>query len=126
MIGLLLGDHNLCVERLWYLARYRDAVPPQHRLCRFCRGGIQDEVHVLFDCSVNPRLVELRSQFLETLMDCDPATMEACMEIPNDDFMLKPVPSRKAVQAYAKQIFLVLSHFDETPRYFPAGFRLPG
>jgi hypothetical protein len=77
MTGLLLGDHNLSVERLRYPARYREAIPRQHRLCRFCRGGVEDEVHALFDCTANLRLVELRSQFLKTLMICDSPTQRS-------------------------------------------------
>ncbi|KAJ7090615.1 hypothetical protein C8R44DRAFT_990643 [Mycena epipterygia] len=56
MTGLLLGDHNLSIERLRYPVHYRDAVPRQHWLCRFCRGGVEDEVHALFDCDAEPRL----------------------------------------------------------------------
>ncbi|KAJ7889623.1 hypothetical protein B0H13DRAFT_1610154, partial [Mycena leptocephala] len=36
LTGLLLGDHLLSVERLRYPARYREAVPHDHRLCRLC------------------------------------------------------------------------------------------
>ncbi|KAJ7918680.1 hypothetical protein B0H13DRAFT_2435218 [Mycena leptocephala] len=126
MTGLLLGDHNLSVERLRYPARYREAIPRQHRLCRFCRGDIEDEVHALFDCTADPRLVELRSRFLETLRICDSTTWDSYKRISNYDFMLKLVPSRKAVQVFAKYIFLVLSHYAEFPRYFPVAFRIPG
>ncbi|KAJ6557646.1 hypothetical protein B0H19DRAFT_947095, partial [Mycena capillaripes] len=118
MTGLLLGDHNLSVERLRYPARCRDAVPHEHRLCRCCQGGIEDEVHALFDCTGNPRLVELRSQFLDSLKSVDTATAEPHRKMSNYDFMLKIFLSRKAVALYAKYIFLVLSVFDETPRYF--------
>ncbi|KAJ6566128.1 hypothetical protein B0H19DRAFT_1024982 [Mycena capillaripes] len=65
--GRLLGDHNLSVERLQYPARSRDAVPRENRLCQFCRGGIEDEVHALLDCTGNPRIFKLRSQFLNSL-----------------------------------------------------------
>ncbi|KAJ7887948.1 hypothetical protein B0H13DRAFT_2342185 [Mycena leptocephala] len=40
LTGLLLGDHNLSVERLRYPARYREIVPRRFRLCRFCRGSV--------------------------------------------------------------------------------------
>jgi hypothetical protein len=71
MTGLLLGDHNLSVERLRYPARYRNAVPREHRLCRFCRRAVEDEVHALFDCSADFRLVDLRTDFLDSLLNCD-------------------------------------------------------
>ncbi|KAJ6560389.1 hypothetical protein B0H19DRAFT_944586 [Mycena capillaripes] len=122
--GLLLGDHNLSVERLRYPARYRDAVPREHWLCRFCRGGIEDEVHALFDCTANARLIELRSQFLNSLKFLDPTTADAYMIMSSYNFMLKVFPSRKAIALYAKYIFHVLSVFDDTSRYFPVVFRL--
>ncbi|KAJ6551328.1 hypothetical protein B0H19DRAFT_950919 [Mycena capillaripes] len=125
MTSLLLGDHNLSVERLRYPARYRDAVPRDHRLCRLCRGAIEDEVHALFDCSASPRLVNLRSDFLAALKVCDPAILEAYLKILNYNFMLKLISSRKAVQAFAKYICLVLGLFDESPRYFPVVLRIP-
>ncbi|KAJ7157667.1 hypothetical protein C8R43DRAFT_1183068, partial [Mycena crocata] len=63
--GLLLGDHNLSVERLRYPARYRAKVPREFRLCRLCRGAVADETHALLDCNTEERLVILRSDFLD-------------------------------------------------------------
>ncbi|KAF7356855.1 Reverse transcriptase domain-containing protein [Mycena venus] len=125
MTGLLLGDHNLSVERLCYRARYRDPVPRQFRLCRFCRSGVEDEVHALFDCTNEPRLVTLRTTFLDELASRDPAVRATYLAVPNYDFLLKMVASKKAVQLFAKYIFLVLSLFQETPRFFPVVFRIP-
>ncbi|KAJ6536218.1 hypothetical protein B0H19DRAFT_1271009 [Mycena capillaripes] len=106
MTSLLLGDHNLSVERLRYPARYRDAVPRDHT----------------FAC---PRLVNMRTDFLAALNICDTALRDAYMKIPNYDFMLKLISSRKAVQVFAKYICLVLGLFDESPRYFPVVLRIP-
>ncbi|KAJ7494670.1 hypothetical protein B0H11DRAFT_2002927 [Mycena galericulata] len=124
--GLLLGDHNLAVERLRYPVRYREAVPRQHRLCRLCRGAVEDEVHALFDCVANPRLLELRARFLDSLTFCDPVVRASYMEMSTYDFMLKLIASRKAIQSFAKYIFLVLNLFQEFPLYFPVIFRIPG
>ncbi|KAJ7195259.1 hypothetical protein GGX14DRAFT_377284 [Mycena pura] len=125
MTGLLLGDHNLSVERLRYATRYRHAVPREHRLCRFCWAAIEDEVHALFNCTGTPRLTEFRSQFLEALKSIDSGTWDSYMKLSNYNFMLKILPSRKAVALYAKYIYQVLSVFDETPRYLPVAFRIP-
>ncbi|KAJ7078793.1 hypothetical protein C8R44DRAFT_654372, partial [Mycena epipterygia] len=126
LTGLLLGDHNLSVERLRYPARYRDAVPRQHRLCRFCRGAVEDEVHALFECDVEPRLVELRARFMQKLDRCDPMMHASHMEMSKYDFMVKLFSSRKAIQAVAMYVYLVLCLFQETARYFPVVFRIPG
>ncbi|KAJ7679003.1 hypothetical protein DFH06DRAFT_1165435 [Mycena polygramma] len=123
MTGLLLGDHNLSVERLRYPARYRDAVPRHLRLCRFCRAGVEDEVHALFDCVADARLVELRADFLQVLTGRDATARSLYTTVPNYEFMLKLVSSRKAVQIFAKYIFLVLELFQMTPRFFPVVFR---
>ncbi|KAJ7157725.1 hypothetical protein C8R46DRAFT_1195605 [Mycena filopes] len=119
MTGLLLGDHNLSSERLRYPSRYRSAVPRNFRLCRFCRAAVEDEVHALFDCIHDAGLVELRRNFLDSLAPCDPVVWGSYTVISNYDFMLRLVASRKAVQIFAKYIFLVLSLYQETPRYYP-------
>ncbi|KAJ7453207.1 hypothetical protein FB451DRAFT_955944, partial [Mycena latifolia] len=116
---LYLGDHNLSVERLRYPARYRDAVPREFRLCRLCRGAVEDEVHALFDCTAQDRLVQLRSRFLASLSICDPSVRALHMQMSNYDFLLKLVSSRKAVEAFAKYVFDVLDLFQGFPRYFP-------
>ncbi|KAJ6487246.1 hypothetical protein C8R47DRAFT_979351 [Mycena vitilis] len=121
--GLLLGDHNLSVERLRYPPRYRDAVPRHLRLCRFCRNGVEDEVHALFDCAGEAQLIDLRADFLRALACSDGAVWELYTTIPNYEFMLKLVASRKAVQLFAKFIFLVLELFQTAPRFFPVVFR---
>ncbi|KAJ7694012.1 hypothetical protein B0H14DRAFT_3530891 [Mycena olivaceomarginata] len=123
MTGLLLGDHNLSVERLRYGTRYRKPVPRKFRLCRFCRGAVEDEVHALFDCVTEPRLIELRANFLGSLATRDPGLRALYGSIPNYEFLLQVISSRKAVQIFAKHIYLVLCVFQDTPRYFPLAFR---
>ncbi|KAJ7222336.1 hypothetical protein GGX14DRAFT_353047, partial [Mycena pura] len=115
MTGLLLGDHNLSVERLRYATRYRVAIPCELRLCRFCRAGVKDEVHALYDCMGDPRLVELRSHFLSSLKLLDPVTWGFYMKIDNYDFMLKVFPSRKAVALYARYIHCMMSSASSMP-----------
>ncbi|KAJ7186300.1 hypothetical protein GGX14DRAFT_374880, partial [Mycena pura] len=108
MTCLLLGDDNLSVERLRYATHYRESIPRELRLCRFCRGGIEDEVHALFNCIGNPSLVQLRAQFLDALKSVNSGTWDSYMKMSNYDSMLKIFPSRKAVAIYAEYIFLVL------------------
>ncbi|KAJ7656247.1 hypothetical protein DFH06DRAFT_991790 [Mycena polygramma] len=125
LTGLLLGDHLLSVERLRYPACYRDAVPRNLRLCRFCRGAVEDEVHALFDCTANARLVELRARFLDKLSICDPVLRAFHSQVSNYDFLLKLVPSRKAVRLFAMYVYDVLGLYQEFPRFFPVVLRLP-
>ncbi|EJD43025.1 hypothetical protein AURDEDRAFT_19580, partial [Auricularia subglabra TFB-10046 SS5] len=52
---LLLCDHELAVERL----RWED-VDHRRRLCRFCRGAVEDAQHALMVCSGSEQLTTLR------------------------------------------------------------------
>ncbi|KAJ6455520.1 hypothetical protein C8R47DRAFT_1166133 [Mycena vitilis] len=106
-------------------ARYRDAVPRNLRLCRFCRGAVEDEVHALFDCTTNARLVELRARFLDKLSICDPVLWAFHSRVSNYDFLLRLVPSRKAVRLFAMYVDDVLGMYQEFPRFFPVVLRLP-
>ncbi|KAJ7881351.1 hypothetical protein B0H14DRAFT_2224298, partial [Mycena olivaceomarginata] len=116
MTGLLLGDHNLSVERLRYGTRYRKPVPCEFRHCRFCRGAVEDEVHVPFDCIAEPRLIELKANFLGSLATRDPGLRAIYGSIPNYEFLLKVISSREAVQMFAKHTYLVLCVFQDTPQ----------
>ncbi|KAJ7812593.1 hypothetical protein B0H13DRAFT_1666147, partial [Mycena leptocephala] len=102
---------------------YRMPVPHEFRLCRFCRGSVEDEVHALFECAAEPRLLELRADFLGRLAERDPGLRALYGAIPNYEFLLAVIPSRKAVQILARYIHLVLCVFQDTPRYFPLAFK---
>ncbi|KAJ7127448.1 hypothetical protein C8R43DRAFT_957889 [Mycena crocata] len=123
--GLLLGDHNLSVERLRYPARYRAKVPREFRLCRLCRGAVEDETHALLDCNTEERLVMLRSDFLDGISSRDQALFALYGTMSNYDFLLKLIASRKLIQWVAKYVFNVLALYQEFPRFFPVAFRLP-
>ncbi|KAJ7704257.1 hypothetical protein B0H16DRAFT_1828523 [Mycena metata] len=93
LTGLLLGDHLLSVEWL-----------------RFCRGGVEDEVHTLFDCTGEQRLVQLRDRFLAGLSVCDANIHARYGQITNYDFLLQLVSTRKGIKLFAN---------------FPAGSMIP-
>ncbi|KAJ7458316.1 hypothetical protein B0H11DRAFT_1737868, partial [Mycena galericulata] len=101
-------------------------LPREYRLCRFCRGAVQDEAHALFDCAASVRLVDLRARFLGDLTRRDPRVRSEYGAISNSEFMIKLLASRKAIQLYAMYTFNVLNVFDETPCFFPMIFRIPG
>jgi len=73
-------------------------------------------------------MVGLRAQFLDVLRGHDPVLHALYGKISNYNyiFLFKLVSSRKAVQQFAKYIYLTLRSFDETPRYFPVAFRILG
>jgi hypothetical protein len=49
--SIMFSSHALGVERLRWKERYRAPVPREWRLCRVCHTQVEDEVHVLLDCS---------------------------------------------------------------------------
>ncbi|KAF7357586.1 Reverse transcriptase domain-containing protein [Mycena sanguinolenta] len=124
LTGLLLSDHNLSVERLRYGARYRLPVPRHWRLCRLCRGAVEDEAHALFGCVADSRLVDFRKEFLAKLAGDDPDLRKAHSTIPDYEFLLAVVQSRKAVVVFARFVFLVLQIFQETPAFIPLAYKV--
>ncbi|KAJ7205131.1 hypothetical protein B0H12DRAFT_1282487, partial [Mycena haematopus] len=124
LTGLMLSDHNLGVERLRYGARYRLPVPRHWRLCRFCRGSVEEEAHALFGCVAESRLVEIREEFLAKLASDDPGLRLMYGTMPEYEFLLAVVASRKAVVVFAKFVFLVLQTFRECPAFVPVAFKV--
>ncbi|KAJ7153953.1 hypothetical protein C8R43DRAFT_885216, partial [Mycena crocata] len=107
--------------------RYRAKVPREFRLCRLCRGAVEDETHALLDCNTEERLVMLRSDFLDGISSRDQALFALYGTMSNYDFLLidKLIASRKLIQWVAKYVFNVLALYQEFPRFFPVAFRLP-
>ncbi|KAJ7464598.1 hypothetical protein FB451DRAFT_959005, partial [Mycena latifolia] len=105
---LLLGDHNLSVERLRYPVRYRLPIPREKRLCTFCRDAIEDEVHALLDCVGLASLTALREDFLSDVLARDYALRAAYPSVSHYDFLRRLVSSRRSVTRFAKYVFEVL------------------
>jgi hypothetical protein len=91
---LLLGDHTLSVERLRYPARHRLSIPRHERLCRFCRTGVEDEVHALLDCNTSVRLADMRAQFLEDAFLRDGELKVAFTQMSHYEFLRRLVSLR--------------------------------
>jgi hypothetical protein len=84
---------------------------------------VEDEVHVLFECAPESRLIKLRADFLGSLAAREPGLRALYGSIPNYEFLLVVIPSHKAVQILARYIHLVVCVFQDTPRYFPSAFK---
>ncbi|KAJ7115085.1 hypothetical protein C8R43DRAFT_902791, partial [Mycena crocata] len=122
---LLLGDHTLSVERLRYPVRYRRAIPPEERLCRFCRAAVEDEVHALLDCDAHAPLSVMRAVFLEDAFAYDPELEVAYSMLSHYQFLRHLVSSRRVVIRLAKFVCDVLTLFDKFQRYIPVGYGIP-
>jgi hypothetical protein len=93
---MILSDHNVSVERLRYRVRYRLPIPREERLCRFCRGAVEDEVHALLDCNAHPPLIDLRLPFLREIIALDPALQLFPVSLqlpPSDDVVEEGSPA---------------------------------
>ncbi|KAJ7150825.1 hypothetical protein C8R43DRAFT_1191268 [Mycena crocata] len=121
---LLLSDHNLSVERLRYPARYRMAIPREHRLCRLCELAVEDEVHVLLDCKTHAALSELRSNFLSDIFACDVNLESVFQQMGHYDFLRHVISSRKVVARVAKFVCEVFNLINGLQRYIPAGYEI--
>ncbi|KAF7355918.1 Reverse transcriptase domain-containing protein [Mycena venus] len=122
---LMLSDHNLSVERLRYPGRYRAAAPRHLRLCRFCRGAVEDEAHALLVCTAHDSLQPLRERFLRDIMDqiggfdCKWSADEPY------EFLRLLLSLRKITLRLAKFVADILAVYDSHPRYIPAILYLP-
>ncbi|KAJ7197119.1 hypothetical protein C8J57DRAFT_988766, partial [Mycena rebaudengoi] len=117
---LTVSDHNLSVERLRYPARYRQAIPRDKRLCRFCLVAVEDEVHAMLDCEAYTPLVLMRRECLTDIFGDDPALRPAYGLLTRYEFLQRMLASRKAVTRVAKYVHDVLALFDRFQRFIPA------
>ncbi|KAJ7190574.1 hypothetical protein GGX14DRAFT_604029 [Mycena pura] len=113
---LILSDHNLSVERLRYPGRYRAAAPRHLRLCRFCRGAVEDEAHAL---------LPLRERFLRDIMDDVGGFDHKWAADKPYEFLRFLLSSRKIVLRLAKFVADTLAVYGSHPRYLPATLYLP-
>ena len=115
--SVMFSSHDLAIERLRWRERYRDPVPREWRLCRFCRASVEDEVHALLECCHAPRLLELREEMrreMAAVLPCfywHPDLRIQLLRLLHDKRL--PVP-------IAKFVFNVLSVFYSEPMYVPA------
>ncbi|KAJ7137429.1 hypothetical protein C8R43DRAFT_893660 [Mycena crocata] len=122
---LLLSDHNLSIERLRYPARYRQRIPREERLCRFCLAEVEDEAHALLECQAHIPLVQMREAFLAAVFEIDAKLEEAFDCMNHLDFLRRLLCSRGAITWVAKYVCDVLAIFDKFQRYIPVGYNIP-
>ncbi|KAJ7191224.1 hypothetical protein GGX14DRAFT_381420 [Mycena pura] len=125
LLRLILSDHNLSVERLRYPGRYRAAAPRHLRLCRFCRGAVEDEAHALLVCTAHDGLQPLRERFLHDIMDDVGGFDHKWAADKPYEFLRFLLSSRKIVLRLAKFVADTLAVYDSHPRYIAATLYLP-
>ena len=115
--SVMFSSHDLAIERLRWRERYRDPVPREWRLCRFCRASVEDEVHALLECCHAPRLLELREEMRREVA----AVLPGFYWHPDLRIqLLRLLHDKRLPVPIAKFIFNVLSVFYSEPMYVPA------
>ncbi|KDR75593.1 hypothetical protein GALMADRAFT_489789 [Galerina marginata CBS 339.88] len=114
---LLCSGHSLAVEVLRYRSRYRLVVPRQYRLCRFCHGQIEDEVHALFHCPGSLPLQDARKDFFMALRSISPKWLVCFMESDPVDFIHIILREEPLTIPFAKLAFRVLEHYGTVDLY---------
>ncbi|KAJ6515587.1 hypothetical protein C8R45DRAFT_888502 [Mycena sanguinolenta] len=119
---LYLSAHRLGIEVLRYGERYRDKMPREWRLCRFCHDAVESEAHALFGCTANPDLMELRRDFLQDIYKLLPDFPRVWGTI--DAFLLALVHCHdfNVTQRLAKLTFEVFEVYGSMEIFKPAEY----
>ncbi|KAF5377477.1 hypothetical protein D9615_005367 [Tricholomella constricta] len=116
---LLLSDHLLAVEQLRCHRFSRGRIEQHHRLCCFCHLAIEDEVHTLFGCRSNDRLLSARDRFLDTLFHHNPRLCVLFLSAPATQFVDFPVNHTKTLKPFAAYVHQIFAIYDEVPMCIP-------
>jgi hypothetical protein len=119
--ALMFSTHSLAVERLRWKERYRAPVPREWRLCRFCRGGVEDEVHALLVCQGHPDFSPLRLAMQADVQALLPGfhwgTASCHTQVTRRLLVL--LHDRRLAVLMAKFIYDILNIFDSHPMFIP-------
>lgn len=118
---LITSCHRLGVEVLRWKVRYRDVIPREWRLCRFCYEQCEDEAHALLGCHINPELNHCRETFFN-----DASTLFPDFDGFTDDLSLSELLQwlvemgdgdfRRRFARFVHDVFVI---FAEKPVYVP-------
>jgi len=67
LLRLVTAEHGLAVE----IGRRR-GLPRELRLCRLCGAEVEDEIHILLECTGDPEVPSARSEWLSALRERKP------------------------------------------------------
>lgn len=115
---LLLSDHCLASEQLRRATRYRQKIPSQLRICRFCKGDIEDPLHAMLTCTGNVDITALRSEFLRKAREVVRFPPEAATS--PHAFFLALYQDRMIVNVLARFVHKVLNIYKAVPILLPA------
>ena len=118
-IAIMFSSHGLAVERLRWKERYRAPVPKEWRLCRFCRGDVEDETHALMVCRGHHQLVPIRDTMRSEVLAIAP--LLPWLANPGDQ-LLALLHDKRLATPMAKFIYNILTVFYSTPMFVPAPY----
>ncbi|KAG6886366.1 hypothetical protein C0992_004366 [Termitomyces sp. T32_za158] len=112
---LIASDHSLAIERLWHADQRRPhGVPRPQRLCRLCRGGVEDEAHALIGCNAL-LLRDCRLLFRTRLAQVNNYLAESWPTFQPYDLLLRIIASDSCTCIFARYVFDVFQIFDAEP-----------
>ena len=119
--SILFSTHGLAVERLRWRERYRDPVPREWCLCRFCRANVEDEVHALLECEgdISHPLGPLRDALR---MEVDVLVPDFAWHSDSLTLLLRLLHDSQLPVPVAKYVYDVLAVFYSVPMYVPAPY----
>ncbi|KAJ4477599.1 hypothetical protein C8R41DRAFT_773029 [Lentinula lateritia] len=116
---LITSSHALSIERLRYEERYRSPIPREWRLCRFCRGAVEDECHALMVCEAQLTLVCLREQYWMEMDRTAPDIVLMQHQLSSYALLQRVLFDRHVLTLTAKYVYDVLAVFAGREPYIP-------
>ncbi len=123
LVRLLTSSHTLAVEVLRWAERRRPAIPRDERLCRYCRGEVEDEAHVLLYCDGSHDLYALRSEFFHKIFRITSSSFSSSLRASPTGFgvirLLLQTDNIEVVCSFAKYVYNVFGIYQRLPVFSP-------
>lgn len=116
---ILMGCHLLAVERLAWRERYRDAVPHDQRLCRFCHSAVETPEHAMLRCAGLPELLQARTRYLSRIYAERPSLPKASTVQDPAAYVRLLICDIGTIGLTARFAHDVLKLYAEEPMYIP-------
>ena len=102
-------------------ARYRDIVPREWRLCRFCYAKLEDEAHALLGCHLNVDLSRCPEVFMRDARKLVPKFGHAADTLSSSELLqwMVDIDDVPFLRRFARYVYDVFGIFTEKLVYVP-------
>jgi hypothetical protein len=119
----MLSTHLLAIEKLRHFDHAHGPVPREARLCRFCVNTVETPEQALLECNASPAVLDLRSTFMEKLLQTAPTLQQKMVELNSTSFLKAIIYQCSAIVLVAKFVHDILEVFYSVPVYGPRSER---